>query len=203
MEALGPRHGEANALLSEKGLRPGGFKAKIHNTFVLIVIAPGTSWGIQVLLRLLRQLQLLYTPPLPLTLRRWEAEIRSIILGGEQWVSRGAPDGGRVRVRVRRGHPLNCDSPPFSLFSRQLHYIFLVNMGLLNYTGFLGNSVTGGALEALVCAASASGFLLFGYDRMWYPSAEWRPMANVWTRGYHVGNHHGRQLPHLLSGDGT
>ena len=32
-------------------------------------------------------------------------------------------------------------------------------------TGFLGNSVKGAALEGLVCATAACGFLLFGYDR--------------------------------------
>lgn len=38
-------------------------------------------------------------------------------------------------------------------------------MGLLSHTGFLGKSVQGKALESLVCATAASGFLLFGYDR--------------------------------------
>ncbi|TVY41977.1 Sugar transporter STL1 [Lachnellula cervina] len=32
-------------------------------------------------------------------------------------------------------------------------------------TGFLGNSVKGAALEGLVCATAACGFLLFGYDQ--------------------------------------
>ncbi|KAI9649841.1 hypothetical protein NHQ30_002423 [Ciborinia camelliae] len=38
-------------------------------------------------------------------------------------------------------------------------------MGLLSHTGFLGKSVQGTALESLVCATAASGFLLFGYDQ--------------------------------------
>ncbi|TEY79613.1 hypothetical protein BOTCAL_0043g00170 [Botryotinia calthae] len=38
-------------------------------------------------------------------------------------------------------------------------------MGLLSHTGFLGKSVQGKALESLVCATAASGFLLFGYDQ--------------------------------------
>ncbi|RAL65776.1 hypothetical protein DID88_005441 [Monilinia fructigena] len=38
-------------------------------------------------------------------------------------------------------------------------------MGLLSHTGFLGDSVQGAALESLVCATAASGFLLFGYDQ--------------------------------------
>ncbi|PQE16284.1 sugar transporter protein [Rutstroemia sp. NJR-2017a WRK4] len=38
-------------------------------------------------------------------------------------------------------------------------------MGLLSHTGFLGKTVQGKALESLVCATAASGFLLFGYDQ--------------------------------------
>ncbi|EKD19126.1 uncharacterized protein L3040_007237 [Drepanopeziza brunnea f. sp. 'multigermtubi'] len=38
-------------------------------------------------------------------------------------------------------------------------------MQLFSHTGLLGHSVQGGALEALVCATAACGFLLFGYDQ--------------------------------------
>jgi hypothetical protein len=38
-------------------------------------------------------------------------------------------------------------------------------MGAFDHTGFFGNAVRGKALETLVCATAASGFLLFGYDR--------------------------------------
>jgi hypothetical protein len=41
-------------------------------------------------------------------------------------------------------------------------------MGLLSHTGFLGKTVQGKALESLVCATAASGFLLFGYDRKYF-----------------------------------
>jgi hypothetical protein len=60
--------------------------------------------------------------------------------------------------------------------------------GLFGHTGFLGNSVRGGALEGLVCATAACGFLLFGYDREFSESGTFIKLSSI--RGHHVRNHH-------------
>ncbi|TVY84139.1 Sugar transporter STL1 [Lachnellula suecica] len=61
--------------------------------------------------------------------------------------------------------------------------------GLFNHTGFLGNSVRGGALEGLVCATAACGFLLFGYDRKsLHLSINFKMLR--FHRGHHVRHHH-------------
>lgn len=60
--------------------------------------------------------------------------------------------------------------------------------GLFGHTGFLGNSVKGGALEGLVCATAACGFLLFGYDREFSAAVTFPKLSII--RGHHVWNHH-------------
>jgi hypothetical protein len=64
-------------------------------------------------------------------------------------------------------------------------------MGAFDHTGFLGNAVRGKALESLVCATAASGFLLFGYDRKSI-GIQW--IFHAWLmdihRGCDVRHHH-------------